>query len=552
MIKTAISLGICCLALTGCGDKKSEDVKPMITVAPHFPPSKYPDVKTVSTENKSSTFKFHEKTEVFSRMSIFDGEFYTFVGPGYSFGSIETGDYAGFQLVLADIYFDGPCKGEGCYGTFARFILKEKDLIYLPKNSRTNQFEEPLTVLASTFSAHGYSLIVDEGYSLDRFENYNNIPYSEGRFSGWNRFAPMPDKQSLTKVLQHEIYGDVYFDGDVFYADLPDGSSWGFRFLPDITIDQIVWISSPTVKNKSGYSWQKLEAFGSPHATYETYISSSDITPERDLRQIGSTQKGSPIYGLKDQNHRLLKELYSNYRKGIQDEIEYRIRNSTVVPYTAFVESVPLFIWIDPFGRLTRFTNNDFLPTYWAEPIIYLYSPLRQTVRVEVHPKEGIAESDPPYEKGWNVYAEPDGSVTTLAGKKYPYLFWEGFGPVWPMREEGYVVTQKKVGELFDSVLPELGLNEKEITDFKTAWLPRFKDASYYFITFIDTETIDQLAPLKVNPTPDTTIRVLMDYQPLGKEKTVFPPTFRSPRRRNGFTVVEWGGIRRGMRNATK
>lgn len=552
MIKPAFSLFICCLALTGCGDKKSEDIKPMMRIEPHSSLSKFPDVKTVSTENKSSTFKFHEMTEVFPRMSIFDAEFYTFVGPGYSFGSIETGTYTGAQLVVAGVEFDGPCKGEGCDGLFARFILKEKDLIYLPKNSRTNHFEGLLPVLASTFSAHGYSLIVDEGYNLDRFENYDNIPYSEGKFAGWNRFAPMPDKQSLTKSFQHPLYGDVYFDGDIFYADLPDGGSWGFRFLPDITIDQVVWISSPTMKNKSGYSWQKQEAFGNPHATYETYISSSDINPQQDLRQIGSTLKGSPLYGLKDQNHRFLKELYSAYRKGIQYETEYEIKNSTVVPYSDFVKSVPLFVWIDPFGRLTRFTNNDFLPTFWAEPIIYLYSPHRQKVRVEVHSKEGIVESDPPYEKGWNVYAEPDGSVTNLAGKKYPYLFWEGFGPVWPMREEGYVVTQEKVGELFDSVLPELGLNEKEITDFKTAWLPRFSDASFYFITFIDPEMIDQLAPLKVNPTPDTTIRVLMDYQPLGMNKTVPKPKFRSPPKRKGFTVVEWGGIRRGIRDAMK
>ncbi|MBK8575995.1 MAG: hypothetical protein IPN90_10080 [Elusimicrobia bacterium] len=364
----------------------------------------------------------------------------------------------------------------------------------------------------------------------------------------------MPEKQKLTKAFQHPLYGDVYFDGEAFYSDLPDGSCWVFEFIPELTVDEIFWISSPTVKNRSGYSWQHLEVFGQPHVPYKTFISSSDINPGLDLQQIGSTDKGDPIYGLKDPNHRFYKELYSDYLKGIDTEKSAGDMKKEIntVPYGDFLGSVPIFFWKDPFDRLTRFSNNDFLPTFWAEPIIYLYSPKRQKVRVEVDPKEGIAQSEPLYGTGWNVYAEPDGSVTSLAGKKYPYLFWEGFGPVWPMRDEGFVVAKGKVGELFDAVLPELGLNKKEIADFKGAWVPHFLDASHYFITFIDQETIDQLAPLKVSPKPDTTIRVLMDYQPLGKDKTVLPPTFRSTRRRNGFTVVEWGGIRRGIRDGRK
>jgi hypothetical protein len=53
---------------------------------------------------------------------------------------------------------------------------------------------------------------------------------------------------------------------------------------------------------------------------------------------------------------------------------------------------------------------------------------------------------------------------------------------------------------------------------------------------------MDRVAPLTVVPTPDTVIRVLMDYTPLAAPISVAPLKITTPIR-NGFTVVEWGGI---------
>ena len=48
--------------------------------------------------------------------------------------------------------------------------------------------------------------------------------------------------------------------------------------------------------------------------------------------------------------------------------------------------------------------------------------------------------------------------------------------------------------------------------------------------------------PLDITPTPDTLIRVLMEYKPLDDKidlpEQILPP----PPARTGFTVVEWGG----------
>lgn len=52
---------------------------------------------------------------------------------------------------------------------------------------------------------------------------------------------------------------------------------------------------------------------------------------------------------------------------------------------------------------------------------------------------------------------------------------------------------------------------------------------------------IEENMPLLVTPSPDTLIRIIMDWKSLDnsidvKEQTLTPVT------RNGFTVVEWGG----------
>ena len=113
------------------------------------------------------------------------------------------------------------------------------------------------------------------------------------------------------------------------------------------------------------------------------------------------------------------------------------------------------------------------------------------------------------------------------------------------MRQEGFVIPREEVAGFFERMLPRLGLNERESKDFREAWLHRFHEAPYYFITFLPRETIDRLAPLVVTPKPDAVIRVLMDFRPLWAREPVKAPDLPTPPERRGFTVVEWGGLLR-------
>ena len=63
----------------------------------------------------------------------------------------------------------------------------------------------------------------------------------------------------------------------------------------------------------------------------------------------------------------------------------------------------------------------------------------------------------------------------------------------------------------------------------------------YYFVTFLAQKEIDRIAPLVVTPTPDTVIRVMMDFRGLDQWENVSGFSLHTPERR-GFTVVEWGG----------
>src|SRR3989441_1088281 len=138
------------------------------------------------------------------------------------------------------------------------------------------------------------------------------------------------------------------------------------------------------------------------------------------------------------------------------------------------------------------------------------------------------------------------GELTGVTDRKaYSYLFWEGLSSISPMRQEGFVISQQEVAGFLERMLPRLGLNERESSDFRDAWLPRFHDAPYYFITFLPRETIDRLAPLVVTPKPDAVIRVLMDFRPLRSRESAQAPNLPTPPVRRGFTVVEWGGILR-------
>lgn len=187
-----------------------------------------------------------------------------------------------------------------------------------------------------------------------------------------------------------------------------------------------------------------------------------------------------------------------------------------------------------------------------CKPAVYLYPPQKQLVNVQVFPKGELSYTDPPYDPktGWTVIAYPDGSLYETishplsAIRNYPYLYYESkiLDSEIEKPKTGWMVKPSDMENLFNTILPKLGLNNKEAKDFKDYWLNKLPDSPYYFVGLIEKPQRDYLEALKVTPNPDTSIRFSLYFEMLDQPKTVSEPLINTPKR-DGFTLVDWGGM---------
>jgi hypothetical protein len=71
------------------------------------------------------------------------------------------------------------------------------------------------------------------------------------------------------------------------------------------------------------------------------------------------------------------------------------------------------------------------------------------------------------------------------------------------------------------------------------------KNAPFYRVSFLTTPQVDKIFPMTVTPTPDSILRIFMDWQPMNqKPVSPLPPETLPQLIRSGFTMVEWGGLK--------
>ena len=120
-------------------------------------------------------------------------------------------------------------------------------------------------------------------------------------------------------------------------------------------------------------------------------------------------------------------------------------------------------------------------------------------------------------------------------------LYYEGLNTKETSKNEGFVVKGEDTITFLEDKLKILGLTEREANEFIIYWLPNLEKNEYNFIRFQTIEEINKNMPLEIKPTPDTIIRIMMEYKPLKHYKEIKGQTLTTPIR-EGFTVVEWGG----------
>ena len=106
---------------------------------------------------------------------------------------------------------------------------------------------------------------------------------------------------------------------------------------------------------------------------------------------------------------------------------------------------------------------------------------------------------------------------------------------------EGFCIKGKDIIKFLEEKLEILGLNERETEEFIIYWLPKMENNNYNYIRFETIEEQNQAMPLNINPKPDSLIRIMMDWKGLDNKIEVKEQVLQSPKR-EGYTVVEWGG----------
>ncbi len=196
----------------------------------------------------------------------------------------------------------------------------------------------------------------------------------------------------------------------------------------------------------------------------------------------------------------------------------------------------------------TFYVKQDAVVGNWiapyCKPAIYLYPDSASFINVKINPLGKILITIPEYPiLGWNVIAFPSGDIYHQ-NTHFDYLFYEASIPddkiVLP--DEGFVIPYSNLNNFLPSLVKKLGLNEKETNQFTEYWLKVLPKSRYYQIKIVEQSVLGYISPLNITPIPNSVIRVSLHFTPLEEEISIIEPKIISPIR-NGFTVVEWGGI---------
>ncbi len=517
----------------------------------------------------------------------------------YEWGEEESGENVLWKLgtVMTDPYQGGilyrnefiVTSKERIDYSVTRFIKLKNRVIILPQSSSKKNFstsakffpnqDEQLypiglynQILSSELFTGCKEVVIDYSVAIDGIYIPDILRKEPKRFSvvfkeeflikqlkeenGYRKNDIQDFKEQL-KVLYHDsIMGDIYVETDVRRQDKHPALKYRGGGLFAFTKDESVLVYGlipdfkPKIYNASYYEYKNHVCItdvgyrddGIGDLDIACIYSEEELFETPGLTIIGENSFGDTIWGFPGIDHPLLRQEYDRIEQAFG---EHQFRDQErLLSYEEFIQEDHVYYWKDPFGRYIRFINRDFLSPLIAEPVIYIYDTKKSEITIQPGARIRVTHSYPRIETRWHVTGSDSGKVKIIpTGKEYDYLFWEGYAGYLPRKISGYVVSKNDIPRFIDQKLTCLGLLRHEIDDFKKAWLPEFSNSPWYFITFYDQETIDQFIPLKINPHPETIIRILMDYRALDTPVKIPEPEFITPPERTGLTIVEWGGL---------
>ncbi|WP_036611142.1 hypothetical protein [Oribacterium sp. P6A1] len=176
------------------------------------------------------------------------------------------------------------------------------------------------------------------------------------------------------------------------------------------------------------------------------------------------------------------------------------------------------------------------------KPNIYIYTETEQNISVTFGMPQWLTKSIPDYTGTWQVRATPGGILNAADGSTYGYLFYESeTRPYYFQKDEGWLIKSDTRASQFEKILKAYGFNNTEIRDFLEFWTGKLSEDEDFMMYPQLTDTIDNAMPVKVSPEPDNIFRLWFTFEPYADQEVSKPVI--EPISRNGYTVVEWGGV---------
>jgi len=170
------------------------------------------------------------------------------------------------------------------------------------------------------------------------------------------------------------------------------------------------------------------------------------------------------------------------------------------------------------------------------KPNIYLYADSDMDVRITLGNAQCITASIPEYKGGWDA-AIRDGSLNACED----YLFYEAaIDESLLQKTSGYVLRAGRLEEDLEAVLDATLYSAKEKADFLEYWLGELDSGTDYLMCPQSFEAIEGIMKLYSSVEPDSVNRYWYWFVPLPEE---YEEAGIVPAVRDGYTIVEWGGI---------
>lgn len=196
-------------------------------------------------------------------------------------------------------------------------------------------------------------------------------------------------------------------------------------------------------------------------------------------------------------------------------------------------------------SKMEIYFESTITPVISDKPVIYVYPEKTQAVQIRLDLEGKLDFTYPAYNNGWSFTADPDGTIH-IGEKQYDYLFWDAHSDVNAAKinwNEGFVVQRDSLPGFFEARLSQMGLNPREIEDYITYWCPRMNANAANYVHFAFNDEYSSFADLQVSPQPDHLFRVYMFWSDAaGKSFASLKTQPLESFKREGFSVVEWGG----------